>query len=142
MEKDLASLHISNKAAATLGAQALNSALHDDTSFLTWADLSTPEHGRVSRVNCRSIASRITLGRLLDLALTGCSSSGPACSLSMCGAGAPPSPANAGTLGVRAEGPHAATAVIKSRSLTRLDSPGLSRVLGRCSFRSASAYVT
>jgi hypothetical protein len=37
MEKDLASLNISNKAKATLGAKAFNGALHDDTSFLTWA---------------------------------------------------------------------------------------------------------
>jgi hypothetical protein len=37
MEKHLASLHVPNKAEATLGAQALNSALHRDTSFLTWA---------------------------------------------------------------------------------------------------------
>jgi hypothetical protein len=40
MEKDLASLNISNKAEAPLGAKALNGALHDDTSFLTWAVLS------------------------------------------------------------------------------------------------------
>ena len=129
--KDLASLHISNKAEATLGAKALNSALHDDTAFLTWAVCRShgsfhdglglrlaasrrprwvtpasssvvqrhaswaPEHGRVSRVNCRSIASRIALARLLDSALAGCSSGGPAFSLSTCGAG-PPWPAMRG----------------------------------------------
>jgi hypothetical protein len=40
MEKDLASLTISNKAEATLGAKALNGALHDNTSFLSWVVLS------------------------------------------------------------------------------------------------------
>jgi hypothetical protein len=42
MEKDLASLNISNKAKATLGAKAFNGALHDNTSFLTWVVLSIP----------------------------------------------------------------------------------------------------
>jgi hypothetical protein len=40
MEKELASLNISNKAEATRGAKALNAALHDDISFLVWAVLS------------------------------------------------------------------------------------------------------
>jgi hypothetical protein len=40
MEKDLASLDISNKAEATLGTKALNGALHGDTSFLTWRSRS------------------------------------------------------------------------------------------------------
>jgi hypothetical protein len=40
MEKALASLNISNKAEARLGAKALNGALHDDISFLTWVVLS------------------------------------------------------------------------------------------------------
>ena len=39
MEKDLASLNISNKAEATLGAKALNRALHGDASLLTRAIL-------------------------------------------------------------------------------------------------------
>jgi hypothetical protein len=39
MEKDLVSLNISNKAEATLGAKALNGALHGDTSFPTWVVL-------------------------------------------------------------------------------------------------------
>jgi hypothetical protein len=47
--KDLASLNISNKAEATLGAKALDGALHDDTSFLVWTVLS------ISRIVSRRV---------------------------------------------------------------------------------------